>query len=174
MSNYYDYNYGKRSLGDVLAYILVGVMVIGFIFLFARSCTPQAMTKSWGGEIDVELDPNQKLVNITWKDDSLWILTKDMQKDDIAENYTYKEQDVTGWLEGEVRIKETKLSPEELKIYEEQKILEEDFYKSSNYKYIDETGETKLVFIEYDVETDTYTKVQEYVYDEYGEMKSKK
>lgn len=35
----------------------------------------QYATKSFGGETTIELEPNQKLEEITWKDDSLWYLT---------------------------------------------------------------------------------------------------
>ena len=32
----------------------------------------QATTRKWGGSTTIELDPNLKLEEITWKDDSLW------------------------------------------------------------------------------------------------------
>lgn len=35
----------------------------------------QATTRKWGGSTTIELDPNLKLEEITWKDDSLWYLT---------------------------------------------------------------------------------------------------
>lgn len=37
----------------------------------------------------LELPANQKLVMITWKDDSLWYLTKPMTEEDVAETYTF-------------------------------------------------------------------------------------
>ena len=143
------------------------ILIIGCLASCSRSCSDQSMARSWGGTIDVELEPNQKLVNVTWKDNSLWILTKDMVDEDVAENYTFYEKDVTGWLEGSVHINELKLTDEELAIYEEQKILEIDFYKSGNTSYSEETGETSYIFIEYDVENDTYIKIKDYTYDEY-------
>lgn len=40
----------------------------------------QTMAKSFGGNMTLTLDPGQKLELITWKEDSLWYLTRPMQK----------------------------------------------------------------------------------------------
>lgn len=44
----------------------------------------QSVTKDFGGSTTIELEPNQKLEEITWKDDSLWYLTRPMTDDDIS------------------------------------------------------------------------------------------
>lgn len=36
----------------------------------------QGITRSLGGDMTLELEPGQKLEMITWKDDSLWYLTR--------------------------------------------------------------------------------------------------
>lgn len=38
----------------------------------------------------MKLEPNQKLEEITWKDDSLWYLTRPMTDDDVAETHTFR------------------------------------------------------------------------------------
>mgnify|MGYP000450424192 CR=1 FL=1 len=48
----------------------------------------QSVTKDFGGSTTIELEPNQKLEEITWKDDSLWYLTRPMTDDDIAETHS--------------------------------------------------------------------------------------
>lgn len=146
--------------------IVIIVIILGF-FLF-RGCSEQSLTRSWGGEMEVSLEPNEKLVEVTWKDDNLWILTKEMTKDDIEENYKFFEKDALGMLEGTVYIKENKLSEEELKFYEEQKLLKEDYYKEGNFIYDENTYENKEVFIQYNIETDTYIRLKPYTYDENG------
>ena len=68
----------------------------------------QTVTKDFGGSTTVELEPNQKLEEITWKDDSLWYLTKPMTDEDVAETHTFKQQSNFGVFEGTVTIIETK------------------------------------------------------------------
>lgn len=68
----------------------------------------QSATKSLGGSTKIELEPNTKLELITWKDDSLWYLTRPMREDDIAETHTYQQQSEFGVFEGTVTIIETK------------------------------------------------------------------
>lgn len=68
----------------------------------------QAVTRSWGGEMTLDLPADQKLMKITWKDDSLWYLTRPMAPDEVAETYTFQESSNTGLLEGTVTINETK------------------------------------------------------------------
>ena len=56
----------------------------------------------------MKLEPNQKLEEITWKDDSLWYLTRPMTEDDIAETHVFKQSSNWGVLEGTVTIVESK------------------------------------------------------------------
>lgn len=116
--------------------------------------------------MNIELEPNQKLIEVTWKDDSLWLLTKDMQEQDIAENYRFQEKDVTGILEGTVFINEKKLSKDEFDEYNIQKQLEEDYNKQGNFEYSGEQTEPEVVFIKYDEDTGKYIKIRDYEYDE--------
>ena len=84
-----------------LIIVLVIVVVASFV-----GCNTGA--RYFGGEMTVELEPNEKLANITWKDESLWILTKPMTESDVAETYTFKEDSNFGVWEGTVTIVETK------------------------------------------------------------------
>ncbi|MSS07123.1 hypothetical protein FYJ38_00520 [Clostridium sp. WB02_MRS01] len=68
----------------------------------------QSMTKSMGGNMTLELKPNQKLEEITWKDDSLWYLTRPMTENDIAETHTFQQSSNFGIVEGSVTIVESK------------------------------------------------------------------
>ena len=83
------------------------------ILLVSCVCTAlltgcQGATKSFGGSTKIELEPNTKLELITWKDDSLWYLTKPMREDDIAEAHTYQQKSEFGVFEGTVTIVESK------------------------------------------------------------------
>lgn len=68
----------------------------------------QSTTKSLGGSMTIKLEPNTKLELITWKDDSLWYLTRPMTEDDIAETHTYQQSSEWGVFEGTVTIVESK------------------------------------------------------------------
>lgn len=68
-----------------LAVIVVGLMSLTLM----TGC--QAATKSLGGSMELKLEPNQKLEEITWKDDSLWYLTRPMTEDDVAETHTFQQ-----------------------------------------------------------------------------------
>ena len=88
----------KKKLVLLLASILVCTSITG--------C--QSATKSWGGSMTIELEPNTKLENITWKEDSLWYCTRPMREDEVAETHTYQQSSEWGVFEGTVTIIETK------------------------------------------------------------------
>ena len=86
----------------ILAIMIMGVMCIGLL----TGC--QGATKSLGGSMTLELEPNTKLELITWKDDSLWYCTRPMREDEEAETHTYQQSSEFGVFEGTVTIIETK------------------------------------------------------------------
>ncbi|AIW03543.1 hypothetical protein CPT_Moonbeam145 [Bacillus phage Moonbeam] len=68
----------------------------------------QHFAKKFGGTATLDLPKGEKLMNITWKDDHLWYLTRPMTKEDKAETYKFKESSNFGILEGEIVVKERK------------------------------------------------------------------
>ena len=86
--------------------ILAALLAVGMMVTMLTGC--QSATKSLGGSMTIELEPNTKLELITWKDDSLWYLTRPMTEDDIAEIHTYQQQSEFGVFEGTITIVETK------------------------------------------------------------------
>ena len=85
--------------------IIVAILAVAMA-LAMSSCN--AVAKNWGGTATVDLEPGRKFVDITWKEDSLWVLTKDMGADDVAETYYFEEDANFGILEGTVIIREHK------------------------------------------------------------------
>ena len=57
-----------------------------------------------GGNMVVELDKDQKLVNCSWKETDLWILTRVRKEGENPETYKYIEKSTLGALEGIVTI----------------------------------------------------------------------
>lgn len=85
--------------------ILAGLTALTLIF-GVTGC--QSAAKNLGGDYTLKLPKNEKLVMITWKDNSLWYLTKPMAEDDIAETYKFQESAEFGIMEGTVTVIETK------------------------------------------------------------------
>mgnify|MGYP000110668888 CR=1 FL=1 len=80
-----------------------------FAFMLGMaSCTQNEMAKSFGGKAIYTLPKGEKLVNVTWKEDHLWYLTKPMTANDTPETYTFKEKSSFGIIEGSVTLIETK------------------------------------------------------------------
>jgi len=80
--------------------ILMGIMVI--------SCTENNRVKNWGGEGTINLPKGRKLVNVTWKENQIWYLTRPMNSNDVAESYQFQEESSWGVMEGTYNIVETK------------------------------------------------------------------
>ncbi|UGO51021.1 signal peptide-containing lipoprotein [Bacillus phage vB_BanS_Nate] len=84
---------------------LVGLaLVVGLTGL--TGC--QMATRKMGGSYDVNLPKGEKLVNVTWKESSLWYMTRPMTPEDKVETYKFKEDSTFGVMEGTVTIKESR------------------------------------------------------------------
>jgi hypothetical protein len=84
---------------------LVLVLVI-VVTLF--SCTENSRVRKWGGDGTLELPMGQKLVNLTWKGDQLWYLTRPMTANDSVETYTFHEESSFGIIEGTYKVIESR------------------------------------------------------------------
>ena len=86
---------------------LIAILLCAIAILNLCGCQ-QTMARKFGGDMTVELEPNQKLEMITWKDDALWYLTRPMTEDDVAETHTFQADTTWGIFEGTVTIVESK------------------------------------------------------------------
>lgn len=86
--------------------ILSVIAISAFIMITFTGC--QSATKSFGGNMTLELEPNMKLEEITWKEDSLWYLTRPMREDEQAETHTFQQKSEWGVFEGTVTVIESK------------------------------------------------------------------
>lgn len=84
------------------------IVLLILVCLTMVSCTDNSRAKLYGGNIKLELPENTKLVNITWKEEQIWYLTKPMKSNDSAETYTFQEESGFGIVEGSVTIIEKK------------------------------------------------------------------
>ena len=72
--------------------------------IFFNGCSSNGLAKEFGGKMTIELEPGNKLEEITWKDANLWILTRPMREDEKAETHTFYESSEYHVFEGEVTI----------------------------------------------------------------------
>lgn len=103
-----------------LIHMLLAIVAFGFVL----SCTENQRAKGWGGTADISLPHNRKLINVTWKKDDLWYLTRPMNASDSAETYEFSEKSSWGIMQGNYIIKETK----------EESILPKNVIDSTNFR----------------------------------------
>lgn len=72
--------------------------------LFLISCTDNQRAKSFGGTETIQLKENEEFVNITWKQDNLWVIVKNTSTNE----FYAREKSSFGMLEGKVVIKKYK------------------------------------------------------------------
>lgn len=90
-------NMKKKTLMFGILAVIIGSIMTG--------C--QGAAKSFGGSITLQLDPGLKLEEITWKDDSLWYLTRPMREDEVPETHTFQQSSEWGVFEGTVTVIES-------------------------------------------------------------------
>lgn len=86
--------------------ILGIVLVLSILMVALTSCTGNRMAKKFGGTQTIELEAGKKLEVVTWKDDNLWLLTRDRVEGEKIEYYEFKESSSFGILEGTININE--------------------------------------------------------------------
>lgn len=89
-----------------LLFGFIMILIVAFAVI-TTGCTDNQRAKSWGGKMTITLEPQQKLVNVTWKNEDMWILTRQMKPDERPETYKFVEKSTFGIMQGEVTIQET-------------------------------------------------------------------
>ena len=76
--------------------IFITITTLGLV-----SCTDNERARRFGGTEEVELKPNEVVLNVTWKDAEMWICTQD-----TVTGITYfREKSAWGVMEGTVILK---------------------------------------------------------------------
>jgi hypothetical protein len=84
------------------------------LFVFALSIAALTisydnyMSRKFGGSTTINLEKGQKLVEATWKENSLWYLTEPMDSNYVPKTKTFKEDSNFGVLEGTVTFVESR------------------------------------------------------------------
>lgn len=77
--------------------------------VFCLSSCEQCVSRKFGGDMTIKLQPGEKLVEATWKDGSnLWYLVEPMDSDYIPKTKVFKESSLFGVMQGSVTFVESK------------------------------------------------------------------
>jgi hypothetical protein len=68
----------------------------------------QYVSRKAGGTMTIKLEPNQRLMEATWKYGDLWYITEPMDSDYVPKTKTFKEDSNFGVLEGTVTFVESR------------------------------------------------------------------
>lgn len=77
--------------------LVIAITAIAFL----TSCTENSRARKFGGTETVYIPAGRVLVNCTWKESDLWILTKDTATGEMF----FNEKSSFGILEGEINFK---------------------------------------------------------------------
>ena len=76
-------------------------LTFAFVILFVlASCTDNQRARSFGGTETIRIEPQEKFINITWKQDNLWVIVQDT----ITGTIYAKEKSSFGVMQGKVII----------------------------------------------------------------------
>ena len=75
-------------------------LLLAFVLVSFISCTDNSRVKSFGGTETVKIAPNEKFINITWKEANLWIIVQDT----VSGKYYAREKSSLGLMEGTIII----------------------------------------------------------------------
>lgn len=93
----------KATLLKLAIVIYLTSIVSAYVF---ASC--QWNAEHLNDNYKLELPAGKKLVNVTWKNNKLWYLTRDMHEDEIPETYQLQEESKFGIIKDNITIIETK------------------------------------------------------------------
>jgi uncharacterized protein YcfL len=75
--------------------------MVAITLLALASCTDNQRARSFGGTETIKIEPQEKFINLTWKQDNLWVIVKDT----ITGTIYAKEKSSFGVMQGKVIIK---------------------------------------------------------------------
>ncbi len=77
------------------------IFVIAIAAMSFASCTDNERARRFGGTEEVKLKPNEVVLNVTWKENEMWICTKDTTTNTVY----FREKSSWGVMEGTVILK---------------------------------------------------------------------
>ena len=88
--------------------IILTLAIICMVLIMILVSCDQYNTRNFGGTTIINLEPGEKLIEATWKDNDLWYLVEPMDSDYVPKIKTFKESSTMGIMEGEVTFIESR------------------------------------------------------------------
>jgi hypothetical protein len=79
---------------------------LALTLLFAAGCGQNTMAKSFGGTDTVRIPKDKKFVNITWKQEDMWVLTRKRENGETPTTYYFQEKSNWGIFDGTIIVQE--------------------------------------------------------------------
>ena len=95
----------SKSVADKIRAFFRGMFAVMLALVMLTSCE-NLVTRNFGGSQTIELEKGQRLVEITFKDNDLWILTEPMDSDYVPKTKTFYEDSNLGVMQGKITIVE--------------------------------------------------------------------
>ena len=92
-----------KSIAQKAREFFRGMFPLMVAVLLLTSCENFAI-RNFGGSQTIELEKGQRLVEITFKDNDLWILTEPMDSDYVPKTKTFYEDSNLGVMQGKITI----------------------------------------------------------------------
>ena len=89
-------------MNKIYPYLPYIIIAVGYLIYYT---TDNMRVKMFGGEQTVNVEKGKRVVNVTWKDSALWVLTKE-DNSTQPQTYSFKEKSNLGQLEGTIFIVE--------------------------------------------------------------------
>ena len=77
------------------------IFILAVAIISLASCTANERARNYGGTETVDIPEGRILINCTWKQDDLWVLTKDTTTGKMY----FNEKSSWGIMEGEINFK---------------------------------------------------------------------
>lgn len=82
----------------IIKSLLISTSVVLGLIMVIASCTSNQRARRWGGTEQVQLQKNEVLLSVTWKENNMWVLTRDT----LTNVNHFREHSSYGVIEGEV------------------------------------------------------------------------
>lgn len=84
------------------------IILVAIIAIVTTSCTENQRTRSFGGNMTIELPKGQKVTMATWKNSDLFYMLEPMEDDYIPKTKTFVENSSWGVLECSITFVESR------------------------------------------------------------------
>lgn len=84
------------------------VLLASMACLILAGCTENQRVRNFGGTMEINLQPGEKLIMATWKGEDLFYLTEPMEEGYEPKDKTFHESASYGIMESTVIFKETR------------------------------------------------------------------